>query len=308
MVAAAVGLLPSCYYATLYCLCPTCHLISFHRLSSISSSCADFSSVDVELAACRNDDGMTMTDMPKSPKESIRRPYHAAQMKRPRCQDKGLATCHPPSGGLRPRRHLVSSSAAAAALLLLAGSPSLPSTCHAFTSGRPTNGARNGASLRIDQRSKGVVPLVQPFQNHPGMTSRYRRYRSSSAATTSNTQQLNLATLSTDEGQDEKKIPNDDRDLDTKGSSSGDTSIDQRQTRTTKGNDKRRPPPNKRTSLKWVVESVETCLCNEKGYQSEYSSHMEDKGTTPCDWKEQDLQLVDALWELCWGELSLNSF
>ena len=194
---------------------------------------------------------MTMTDMPKSPKESDRRPHCAAQMKRPRCQDKGLATCHPPSGGLRPRRHLVSSSAAAAALLLLAGSPSLPSTCHAFTSGRPTNGARNGASLRIDQRSGGVVPLVQPFHNHvPAWdASRYRRYRSSSA-TTSNTQHLNLATLSTDEGQDETKIPTDDRAYDTKGSSSGDTSIDKRQTKTTKGNGKRRPPPNKRTSLK----------------------------------------------------------
>ena len=157
------------------------------------------------------------------------------------------------------------------------------------------------------------MPLMQPFHNHPGTKPTHHvpawvasRYRSSSA-TTSNIQHLNLATLSTDEGQGEAKIPTDDGDFDTKGSSSGDTSIDKRQTRTTKGNGKRRPPPNKRTSLKWVVESVETCLRNEKGYLSEYSSHLEDKGDSPCDWKEQDLRLVDALWELCWGELSLNS-
>lgn len=215
-------------------------------------------------------------------------------------------TCHPPSGGgLRPRRHLLSSSSAAA-LLLLVGSgsgPSLPSTCHAFTSG--TNGGTNGASLRIDPSSGGFVPLVQPFRNHPGTKPTHHvpawvasRYRSSSA---SNIQHLNLATLSTDEGQDETKTPADDRESNARGSSSGDTSIDKRQTRTTKGSGKRRPPPNKRTSLKWVVESVETCLCNEKGYQSEYSSHMDDSSAS-CDWKEQDLQLVDALWELCWGK------
>lgn len=156
------------------------------------------------------------------------------------------------------------------------------------------------------------MPLAQPFHNHPPGTKPTHhvpawvasRYRSSSP---SNIQHLNLATLSTDEGQDETKIPADDGDSNARGSSSGDTSIDKRQTRTTKGNGKRRPPPNKRTSLKWVVESVEKCLCNEKGYQSEYSSHLEDKSDTPCDWKEQDLQLVDALWELCWGELTLNS-
>ena len=224
-----------------------------------------------------------------------------------------MATCHPPScGGLRSRRPLVSSSAAA--LLLLVGSgcgPSLPSTCHAFTSG--ANGARNGVSMYRRQRYGGFVPLVQPFHNHPGTKPTHHvpawvasRYRSSSA-TTSNIQHLNLATLSTDEGQGEAKIPTDDNRCNTRDSLSGDTSIDKRRTRTTKGNGKRRPPPNKRTSLKWVVESVETCLCNEKGYRSEYSSHLEDKSDALCDWKEQDLQLVDALWELCWGELSLNS-
>ena len=121
-------------------------------------------------------------------------------------------------------------------------------------------------------------------------------------------QQLNLATLTIDEGQDETNTPTNDGNFNTGGSSSGDTSIDERQARTTKaktrGNGKRRPSPNKRTSLKWVVESVETCLCNEKGYQSEYSSHVEDSDA-PCDWQEKDLQLVDALWELCWGEFFL---
>ena len=54
----------------------------------------------------------------------------------------------------------------------------------------------------------------------------------------------------------------------------------------------------------WVVESVEACLCKEKGYQSEYSSHLEEEDGA-CDWQEQDLVLVDALWELCWGEFGL---
>ena len=71
---------------------------------------------------------------------------------------------------------------------------------------------------------------------------------------------------------------------------------------------KRRPAPNKRIGLKWVVESVEKCLIEEKGYKS---GHRDENGsdnndaTSTSDWDEGDVQLVGALWKLCWGECML---
>jgi hypothetical protein len=126
-------------------------------------------------------------------------------------------------------------------------------------------------------------------------------------------QRLHLATLSTQDGQDEVEVADGARSSNAKGTSLEDTSFDTKQpTRTTKANKgrggRRRPSPNKRTSLKWVVESVEACLCKEKGYQSQYSSNVEEKNGASCDWQEQDLQLVDALWELCWGEFGFADF
>ena len=201
------------------------------------------------------------------------------------------------------RRRLVAVRPTVALLLLLAGgggcglcSPS--STCHAFAIG--SHSAGNGASVGRQRSSSsggggggsgggggGFVPLVQ---------------------------RLHLATLSTQDGQDEAEEAADGattRSSNAKGTSLEDTSFDkskQEPTRTTKakakGRGRRRPSPNKRTSLKWVVESVEACLCKEKGYQSEYSSHLEEEDGA-CDWQEQDLVLVDALWELCWGEFGL---
>ena len=202
------------------------------------------------------------------------------------------------------RRRLVTVRPTVALLLLLAGggggcglcSPS--STCHAFAIGGHSAG--NGASVGRQRSSSsgggggggssggGFVPLVQ---------------------------RLHLATLSTQDGQDEVEAADgattSTRSSNAKGTSLKDTSFDkskQEPTRTTKakakGRGRRRPSPNKRTSLKWVVESVEACLCKEKGYQSEYSSHLEEKDGA-CDWQEQDLGLVDALWELCWGEFGL---
>ena len=172
------------------------------------------------------------------------------------------------------RRRLVTVRPTVALLLLLAGggccglcSPS--STCHAFAIGGG-HSAGNGASVG--------------------------RRRSSSSGGGSGGGFVPLATT---------------RSSNAKGTSLEDTSFDkskQEPTRTTKakakGRGRRRPSPNKRTSLKWVVESVEACLCKEKGYQSEYSSHLEEKDGA-CDWQEQDLVLVDALWELCWGEFGL---
>ena len=200
------------------------------------------------------------------------------------------------------RRRLVTVRPTVALLLLLAGgggcglcSPS--STCHAFAIGGHSAG--NGASVGRQRSSSsggggggggGFVPLVQ---------------------------RLHLATLSTQDGQDEVEVADGatTRSSNARGTSLEDTSFDkskQEPTRTTKakakakakGRGRRRPSPNKRTSLKWVVESVEACLCKEKGYQSEYSSHLEKKDGA-CDWQEQDLVLVDALWELCWGEFGL---
>ena len=200
------------------------------------------------------------------------------------------------------RRRLVAVRPTVALLLLLAGgggcglcSPS--ATCHAFAIGGHSAG--NGASVGRQRSSSsggggggggggGFVPLVQ---------------------------RLHLATLSTQDGQDEVEAADGatTRSSNAKGTSLEDTSFDkskQEPTRTTKakakakGRGRRRPSPNKRTSLKWVVESVEACLCKEKGYQSEYSSHLEEEDGA-CDWQEQDLVLVDALWELCWGEFGL---
>ena len=213
-------------------------------------------------------------------------------MKRQRHQIDEMAPC---GGGRRPRRRLVgtstgkrvTTSSITRTLLLVTlgggggggGGLSLPAAleaCHAFTTSTTTVAS-----------STRTAPATT--------TARSTRYRPSAATL----HRMNLATLSTDEGHGETNAPNDRRSTGTKGSSGGETAKAKARGRT---NGKRRPSPNKRTSLKWVVESVETCLCKEKGYASEYGRNVEEGGG-PRDWQEQDLQLVDALWELCWGEL-----
>ena len=194
-------------------------------------------------------------------------------MKRPRCkiEEEMAAACR----SSRRRRLVPVRRPTVALLLLLAGLGSPSSTsCHAFAIGGSRYSAGSGASLG----------------RHLG--------RSQTHHVSASTRRLHWATLFTQDGQDERNQP---------------TRTTKAKAKANKGKAKgrgvgrRRPSPNKRTSLKWVVESVEACLGRERGYRSEYSSsHVEEKkdGATPCDWHEQDLQLVDALWELCWGELS----
>ena len=109
---------------------------------------------------------------------------------------------------------------------------------------------------------------------------------------------VRLAAVSTSTSSTSEENRSDRQSLKAQMKTKNDASNDRRSKKS-----KRRAAPNKRISLKWVVESVEKCLCEEKGYQSPY---RDEDDNVSAEWDNNDVILVDNLWSLCWGECDIR--